>query len=240
MTFDILITIFFISLVQSIFGTGVLLFGTPILLILGYNFQYCLIVLLPISVSINLLQIKDDLRKINRKFYKNLLIYCLPAIFLSLSLIDFNPIKINFFIGIFLIFIGLKNTIKSFDRFIAYLLRYEAIYLILMGILHGITNLGGALLSGAIFNKKLSKDSKRVTIAICYLSMGITQIVTLFFKLNENDFKIINFSYLIFSIAIYFLTKNFLYYKINDERYIQFSDIFLLLMGVALYFKIYF
>ena len=61
MAFDILITISFLSLVQSIFGTGVLLFGTPILLILGYNFQYSLIILLPISVSINLLQIKLDM-----------------------------------------------------------------------------------------------------------------------------------------------------------------------------------
>ena len=42
MAFDILITIFFTAVVQSIFGTGVLLFGTPILLILGYNFQYAL------------------------------------------------------------------------------------------------------------------------------------------------------------------------------------------------------
>ena len=70
MAFDILITISFTSLVQSIFGTGVLLFGTPILLILGYNFQYTLIILLPISISINLFQIKDSFRKINVEFYK--------------------------------------------------------------------------------------------------------------------------------------------------------------------------
>ena len=73
MAFDILITISFTSLVQSIFGTGVLLFGTPILLILGYNFQYTLIILLPISISINLFQIKDSFRKINVEFYKKLI-----------------------------------------------------------------------------------------------------------------------------------------------------------------------
>ena len=74
MAFDILITISFTSLVQSIFGTGVLLFGTPILLILGYNFQYTLIILLPISISINLFQIKDSFRKINVEFYKKLIL----------------------------------------------------------------------------------------------------------------------------------------------------------------------
>ncbi len=53
MAIDILLTIFITAIVQSIFGTGVLLFGTPILLIFGYNFQIALIILLPTSVLIN-------------------------------------------------------------------------------------------------------------------------------------------------------------------------------------------
>ena len=59
MVFDILITIFFTAIVQSILGTGVLLFGTPILLILGYDFQYALIILLPTSILINFFQLKN-------------------------------------------------------------------------------------------------------------------------------------------------------------------------------------
>jgi len=55
MAFDILITISFISLVQSIFGTGVLLFGTPILLILGYNFQYSVFLFLSLIRSLLIL-----------------------------------------------------------------------------------------------------------------------------------------------------------------------------------------
>ena len=241
MAFDILITISFTSLVQSIFGTGVLLFGTPILLILGYNFQYTLIILLPISISINLFQIKDSFRKINVEFYKKLIFYCIPCIFLSLYFINFSPTKINLYVGLFLLLIGLKNNIISIDRFLRFFLRYESIYLILMGIVHGLTNLGGALLSGAVFNKKLSKDSKRATIAICYLSMGLMQIITLILKLNENEFfKNFNLGYWIFSLIIYFLTKNYLYYKMNDEQYIKYSNLFLLLMGITLFMKTYY
>ena len=110
-----------------------------------------------------------------------------------------------------------------------------------MGIVHGLTNLGGALLSGAVFNKKLSKDSKRATIAICYLSMGLMQIITLILKLNESEFiKNFNFGYWIFSLIIYFLTKNYLYYKMNDEQYIKYSNLFLLLMGITLFMKTYY
>ena len=39
----ILLTIIITSFIQSIFGTGVLLFGTPILLLFGYDFQNILI-----------------------------------------------------------------------------------------------------------------------------------------------------------------------------------------------------
>ena len=65
MAFDILITIFFTAIVQSIFGTGVLLFGTPILLILGYNFQNALIILLPTSILMNFFQLKSNFNKID-------------------------------------------------------------------------------------------------------------------------------------------------------------------------------
>ena len=43
--------------IQSIFGIGILLFGTPLLLLGGYDFVNALTVLLPISLLINLFQI---------------------------------------------------------------------------------------------------------------------------------------------------------------------------------------
>ena len=53
----ILIPVVITAAIQSVFGVGVLLFGTPILLLLGYDFITTLTVLLPVSVSINLIQI---------------------------------------------------------------------------------------------------------------------------------------------------------------------------------------
>jgi hypothetical protein len=40
--------------IQSLFGVAIVLFGTPLLLLLGYDFSYTLSVLLPISIAINL------------------------------------------------------------------------------------------------------------------------------------------------------------------------------------------
>ena len=118
MAFDILITIFFTAIVQSIFGTGVLLFGTPILLILGYNFQYALIILLPTSILINFFQLKNNFNKIDIRFYKRLFLFSIPLIILFLYFTNSNTIRINFFVGIFLVIIALKENILSINRLI--------------------------------------------------------------------------------------------------------------------------
>ena len=51
-----LIVIVFLIIVQSIFGVGLLLFGTPTLLILGYDFANTINILMPVSISISLMQ----------------------------------------------------------------------------------------------------------------------------------------------------------------------------------------
>jgi hypothetical protein len=62
MQWDILAAILLRATIQSLFGMGVLLFGTPILLVLGYDFITALTILPPISLTINLLQVSKDYR----------------------------------------------------------------------------------------------------------------------------------------------------------------------------------
>ena len=106
MAFEILITVIITAIVQSVFGTGVLLFGTPLLLMLGYKFQYVLIVLLPKSVLINFFQIKNNFNNIDINFYKRLCLFSVPFMMLFLYFTNFISININFFIGIFLVIIA--------------------------------------------------------------------------------------------------------------------------------------
>ena len=238
MAFDILITIFFTAIVQSIFGTGVLLFGTPILLILGYNFQYALIILLPTSILINFFQLKNNFNKIDIQFYKRLFLFSIPFIILFLYFTNSNSIRINLFVGIFLVTIALKENILSINRLMKLLIKYEHLYLMIMGIIHGITNLGGALLSGIVFSKDLSKESKRATIAICYLTFAIFQITTLIIIFNNNNFlNKLNFIYWILGSVIFFIVEKYIYFRINEKNYIDYSNFFLFVMGLILIIK---
>ena len=79
MQWDILATILLTATIQSLFGVGVLLFGTPILLVLGYDFITALTILLPISLTINLLQVSKDYRHIHLPFYRQILTCRFPA-----------------------------------------------------------------------------------------------------------------------------------------------------------------
>jgi len=231
----ILITILITAIVQSIFGTGVLLFGTPLLLILGYNFQYALIILLPTSILISFFQLKNNLNKIDIQFYKRLLLFSIPLIILFLYLTNLNSIKINLFVGIFLVVVAIKENILSINRLIKFLIKYESLYLMIMGMIHGITNLGGALLSAIVFSKNLSKDSKRTTIAICYLTFAVFQIITLIVVFNDNSFlNIFNFVYWILGPVIFFIVEKYLYFRIDGGKYIKYSNFFLFILGLML------
>ena len=235
MDYYILITILITAIVQSIFGTGVLLFGTPLLLILGYNFQYALIILLPTSILISFFQLKNNLNKIDIQFYKKLFLFSIPPIILFFYLTNLNSIRINIFVGIFLVVIAIKENILSINRMIKFLIKYESLYLMIMGMIHGITNLGGALLSAIVFSKNLSKDSKRTTIAICYLTFALFQIITLIIAFNDNSFlNIFNFVYWILGPVIFFIVEKYLYFRIDGGKYIKYSNFFLFILGFML------
>ena len=238
MSIDIFITIILTSVVQSIFGTGVLLFGTPILLILGNGFQTTLVILLPASVLINFFQIRNSYKTIDRLFYKNLVLISLPLICLSLYLYHSKEINANLLIGIFLIIISLQSKIATIKRTLDWLLYYEKLYLAIMGVFHGLTNLGGSLLSASILSQDLTKDSKRSTIAVSYCSMAVIQIITLIATLRFDIF--LNKSYLLFwatAPTVFFIVEKYLYYSINEKLYKTISNVFLFLMGIIILIK---
>ena len=82
----IYLTLFFISTVQSIAGVGILVLGTPLLLLINYSIIEIMLTLLPLSLlssSLNLIFIKF-IFKLNNFFdfriLKYFLMICLPGV----------------------------------------------------------------------------------------------------------------------------------------------------------------
>jgi hypothetical protein len=233
MEFYIVLVIIVTAIIQSIFGVGVLLFGTPLLLIGGYDFVNALTVLLPISLVINLFQIVKGQKLIDLQFYRKLLIYSIPLIVLLLVFTVTLNIDVSFFIGAFLLFISLKPLSETVEKIIAFLFSFDRTYFVVQGIIHGVTNLGGSLLTSKVFSMDIGKAEKRATISLSYFTFALFQILTLVAMGKLVEF---NFSYLFVGAIVFALTDFFIYDSISTQKYDNLFAVFLFISGCALIF----
>ena len=72
------IIIIILSTIQSAFGIGLLIIGTPLLLILNYDFFNVLSILLPCSILISILQIYNS--KVTNNINKKIIYLSIPLI----------------------------------------------------------------------------------------------------------------------------------------------------------------
>lgn len=232
---DILAVVILTSTIQSLFGVGVLLFGTPLLLLLGYSFFDILLILLPISASINVLQIAKNHKEINFKIYKYILFITVPFIIIFLLLASISKIDLNAIIGVFLLFIAIKDLSPYLKNLFEKILSYNKIFYSFMGIVHGMTNLGGALLTAKIFHTNLNKYEKRATIALSYLTFASFQIVTLSFL--DIHYPLSNIFFLVAGILVYLIVNKITFQILSNKQYDQIFSIFLIIAGVSLILK---
>ncbi|MGJ0428833.1 TSUP family transporter [Methylobacter sp.] len=236
MSVEIMLTVVATSIIQSVFGAGVLLFGTPLLLLFGYEFVDVLIVLLPISLAINLLQILKHHAHIDFTFYRNILMLTLPLIAVFLFLVTHARINISLLIGLFLLFIAFKEFSATVARLIDRMMAFEKTYFLLMGIVHGVSNLGGSLLTALVHHKNYEKDVARVTVAASYGTFAVVQLLTLgFFSSQQIDVSVTDTGiYMVVGALVFMLSDEMLYSQIDREKYQRIFAVFLALSGAVL------
>ncbi len=235
MAIDILGAVIFTSVVQSMFGVGVLLFGTPILLVLGYDFVTTLVTLLPISLTINVIQVIKHHRHIDRRFYHRILMITVPGITVFLFLVTKVRVNITWVVGVFLIAVALKSVSSWASRAIDAFVRYEKSYLATMGVVHGLTNLGGSLLTAMVHGKNYEKDVARVTTAVAYGTFAFFQLLTLCLSLQADQWPPAkNLVYVAVGVGMFLITEQVVYAKLDSSRYRSIFAGFLFLSGLLL------
>lgn len=169
------------SVIQSLFGMGVLIFGTPILLLLGYSFEETLSLLLPCSLTINLLQVIPvwhDVAPIRRR----LLTFLIPFVIAGSLLVVLTHFSASLkpFIGAILVMTALlQTTKKSLARLQQFIHKNQFPAFALTGFLQGATNMGGGLFTILMNSLFSDKESVRANIAMGYLMMASAQVLTL-------------------------------------------------------------
>lgn len=213
----------FIIFLQSSIGVGILVLGTPFLLMLNYEIVEIYFILLPISIITSLINLfvianlnKD--KKISYPNYKKkFFLVCLPSVFIGLLILKFFKIYINFkilvsliiFISVFTVIF--KNNIKIKIEF------FQSYILSLIGIVHGLTNSGGTLMSLSLSSIN-NKEFSRYNITYFYLFLASFQYFLTILLFKKNFIIPLNYN-LFWLIPLSITFGNILNIYIEEKKY---------------------
>ena len=222
-----------LSIIQSMFGIGLLVFGTPALLLMGYDFITTLAILVPASMTISLLQI------INIKFKRppisfHLYLISIPSIALGLYLAEsvFIEPYTKIFIGFMLLLsAAIKLKLLKIQYFGFYINKYTGIYHLIMGLVHGLTNLGGAFLAILAANNNSNKHTIRYIIAHYYFVFTFIQLILILFIINNNLIIIQNSYNMVIAGAIYMALGNRIFVNTSFRTYDILFGVFMAFYG---------
>lgn len=97
---------------QAAFGVGVLLWGTPALMLLNFSFPEALGLLLPISLLVSSLQFAPNIRELDFNFIGQFIKFSIPGLTIGLLLVMFVQFHLNIVIALMLlvVFLYVKIT----------------------------------------------------------------------------------------------------------------------------------
>tara|TARA_Y100000591_G_scaffold228099_1_gene199112 strand:- start:282 stop:1007 length:726 start_codon:yes stop_codon:yes gene_type:complete len=232
--------IVFLIIVQSIFGIGLLLFGTPSFLILGYDFANTINILMPVSITISVLQFFKSKIK-DKKFISEYNLFCLPFLvfFLVIALKFKYILNFKLLVGLLLVFSSILILNKRrFSSFKETFFKFKKIVLIGIGCIHGLTNMGGSFL--AVYSTLVSQNKKEIAryyICYGYLIMGVLQYLTVLF-LSFETLIFTKLFYILLALIIYFPSQK-LFENIKDKRFSKYINIIALIYGLIILFIYY-
>lgn len=223
------------SFVQSIFGMGLLIFGTPLLLLLGFEFLETISFLLPASLAISILQLFRHVGprpKIPRDYFT----ICLPAIVFSLFIFIQSDLlsDAKLAVGLMLVSAALIRLIPVLnDWMVEIVQRQIRSYHLAMGILHGATNLGGAMLSILAGATQDDKAQVRFTVSFYYLGFATIQCSALVIFGNGGALMD-GILFAPIAIGVFFIAGNPAFSRFKNSRYQKALTYFIFSFGLAL------
>jgi uncharacterized membrane protein YfcA len=237
--FIILVVITLLSVVQSFFGMGVLIFSSPTLLLMGYDFITTLSYLLPASFAISLLQVLtagSNRAPVSRYLY----LLCLPGIGIGLWMTDTSSLTswTNILIGGTLLLSAMIRIWPPSQRLLEIMLdQHLPAYHLVMGVIHGLTNLGGALLAILASGRNSEKEAIRSTVAYYYLAFSSIQMLLLAI-MGHHDIFINNLPTAAISVIVYLFVGNRLFTRSSNQFYNVALNLFIAAYGVAVLLRL--
>jgi uncharacterized membrane protein YfcA len=222
-----LLLFFSLIILQTIVGIGILVLGTPILLILNFDIVETMSILLPISILTSLTNLiyfrlndKISIQKLGSGIEKTFFNICIPSIFFAIILLKHFQEFINFKIFVSIIILLSLIVKKFYIKFFSKISDLKKKFILFgIGFIHGVSNSGGSLLS--IFILKINKDSKNKTrhsLTFFYFFLAFFQ-YTIFIFFFQKIISVKLLMNLIFIIISGVLVGNISVKYINDKKF---------------------
>jgi uncharacterized protein len=167
------------AVIQSVFGVGVLLLGTPWLLVLGMGFTEALWLLLPVSLAISTLQFVLGRDAVDRAIVKGIAAWALPSIFLALWITTLFRPPVELGVAVIVLGVAAMDSSTWIRARVDRMVKHRRSFLVFAGLVHGISSLGGSLLTALVYAALQRKETARATIAIGYALFATIQLFTL-------------------------------------------------------------
>ena len=219
MIIEPLIVVVFCAVIQNIFGVGILVFGTPILLGLDYSLMTTLGTLLPSSLLVSLIQIVTIKDAGFPK--KNVIVQSVCGVVFGACLLLYFSVPLSVYVVTAVAMLlagGLRVNLELRKRVYDVLAQPSLNFYLINGIFHGFSNLGGILL---VLRNNLGDDAKNQSLmntASVYLIYVLSQISVLCllgnFEIFMNGLMVLPivglFSFFLGNRPITFLSPRFM------------------------------
>ena len=226
-----------LAVVQSLFGVGILLFGTPILLIMGHEYHEALMYLLPASAAISWSQVWDfRAHKLDGGYRKLFLSICIPLLIVGMFLTQYFDMKfeIKIFVTLmlFVAFI-LRSSSRLLVRMQGFMRKHLKFALGSMGLIHGLSNMGGSILAPLVSSLYKEKNKVLTGVSFDYAFMASLQLLVLVFVQGHKFYA----HYLIgsaISLSVRYLVGKRVFAFTKDEYYQRLINGFILANAIVL------
>ena len=226
-----IVIIIVLSVFQSFFGVGLLIIGTPIFLQLGYDFYSVLNIILPFSIIVSFLQFITD-KSEDSIFKRDFFIISVPSLMTSLVILKYfyGDLDIEKVVAFVMIIFSIVNilVLRQYLKLKTNRLLIK-LSLVVLGLLHGLTNLGGSLLTLISSNISKEKIEIRSNISFGYLIFGVIQLSFIVFF--TDSFVLSNPIYFIIPILAFFVSQK-LYQVASSMSFSLTLNTFVLIYGI--------
>ena len=226
-----LIIICIFCFIQSLFGVGLLILGVPTFILFGYEYFEVLNIILPYSILISFLQIITA-KKQDFDFGIKIIKFSFPTVILGLIFINYiyDTYILIIFISLILIIFSTANLFNNYLKY--FKIKNLKLSLVILGLIHGISNLGGPLLTIITAKEYKIKDKIRYNIAIGYFLFSLFQILIINILYLDINFYYLKFIWV--PILIYFISEK-IFIKINNKLFYKLINTFILCYGLFIF-----